>query len=151
MRALIRRVLNASVTVREECVGEISNGLLVYVGVSKDDTNDDLIWISKKILGVRIFEDSDQRMNLSMCDLNRDILLVSQFTLYGSLKKGYRPSFNDAANQEVAFLHYEQFLNLMKRSYKGNIQSGQFGENMQIEAVDDGPVNLWLDSKSKNY
>ena len=81
MRALIRRVLNASVGVREECVGKISNGLLVYIGLSKDDTNDDLIWISKKILGVRIFEDSDQRMNLSVCDLNRDILLVSQFTL----------------------------------------------------------------------
>lgn len=151
MRALVRRVLNSTVLVKQEIVGKISKGLLVYVGVHQQDELEDLDWMVRKILGMRVFENNESKMQLSMFDLNYDLLVVSQFTLFGTLKKGFRPSFNLAADPSFA---QEQYLNLiekLRKTYDGVVEVGKFGANMVIESTDDGPVSLWLDSKEKNY
>ncbi len=151
MRALIRRVLSASVVVRGSTVATIKSGLLVYVGIDKEDLENDLVWACKKILGLRVFEDSNQKMNLSLENLNRELLIVSQFTLFGSFKKGFRPSFNQAASPASALEMYLAFVQKLKKLHQGVVKSGQFGADMKIQATDDGPVTLWLDSKSKEY
>ena len=151
MRALVRRVLDSTVLVKQEIVGKINKGLLVYVGVHQQNELDDLDWMAKKILGMRVFENNENKMHFSLFDLNYDLLVVSQFTLLGTLKKGFRPSFNLAADPSFAKEQYLNFIEKLRKTYDGVVEVGKFGANMVIESTDDGPVSLWLDSKEKNY
>ena len=151
MRALARRVLDSTVSVEQEIVGKINKGLLVYVGVHQQDELVDLEWMVKKILGMRVFENKENKMDLSLLDLNYDLLVVSQFTLFGTLKKGFRPSFNLAAHPSFAQEQYLHFIEKIKKNYDGRVEVGKFGADMTIDSTDDGPVSLWLDSKEKNY
>jgi D-aminoacyl-tRNA deacylase len=150
MRALIRRVQQAEVFVEGDSTGCINKGLLIYLGIHADDQNEDLSWLIKKILGLRIFEDGDGKMNQSI-NANQGILLISQFTLFGNLRKGYRPSFNRAADPLMGKVMYEQGLSQIKEEFAGRVEAGTFGANMQIHAIDDGPVTIWIDSKDRNY
>ena len=151
MRTLIRRVSKASVSVHSHKIGEISKGLLVYLGIHRDDKVEDIAWVIKKLLGIRVFEDESKKMNLSVEDGTHGILIISQFTLLASFKKGYRASFHNAAPPPIAKVLYFQFIEILRKQYAGNIQTGGFGENMEIMAIDDGPYSLWLDSRMKNY
>jgi D-tyrosyl-tRNA(Tyr) deacylase len=151
MRALVRRVLSASVSVNSKTVGKINRGLLVYLAVHKDDEDSDLGWISQKILGMRVFEDDAKKMNISLVEKEYELLVISQFTLFGSLRKGFRPSFNNAATPEFAVGQYRKFLQVLKEKFTGRVASGEFGADMKILSIDEGPVSLWLDSKEKNY
>ena len=150
MRCLVRRVSSATVRVGNKEVGAIGKGLLVYLGVEGGDQAGDVCWLVNKLLGLRLFSDSTGKMNESLPD-DGGILLVSQFTLLGSLKKGYRPSFNRAAEPAEARRLYEDFLAKLKLDFNGTVAQGAFGEHMQIEAMDDGPVSIWLDSRQKGY
>jgi D-tyrosyl-tRNA(Tyr) deacylase len=120
------------------------------MGIHTDDQNEDLSWVIAKILGLRIFEDGEGRMNRSI-NPQQNILLVSQFTLFGNLRKGNRPSFNQAANPITGKMLYEQGLAQIKEHFDGDVQAGVFGANMQIHAVDDGPITIWIDSKNRSY
>ena len=151
MRALLRRVLSASVSVNDLVVGKIGPGLVLYLGVHKDDDQNDLNWVVKKIVGLRVFEDGQKKMNLSLVDKGLELLLISQFTLYGSMFKGYRPSFNESASPQKARMLYRNFINSIKTHLPNRLATGEFGEDMKIQSIDDGPVSIWLDSKAKNY
>ena len=151
MRAVVRRVQRALVRVEGEVVGEIGEGLLVYLGVSGEDDVGDLDWLVPKIAGLRIFDDDEDRMNLSLKDRDLDVLVVSQFTLYGNLRKGFRPSFNRAASPDLGETLYECFLDKMAEDLGRSVPTGRFGANMEVEAVDHGPVTILLDSRDKNY
>ena len=150
MRCLVRRVSSATVRVGNKEVGAIGKGLLAYLGVEGGDQAGDVCWLVNKLLGLRLFSDSTGKMNESLPD-DGGILLVSQFTLLGSLKKGYRPSFNRAAEPDEARRLYEEFLAKLRLEFNGTVAQGAFGEHMQIEATDDGPVSIWLDSRQKGY
>ena len=150
MRALVRRVSRASVKVDGQVVGQIGQGLLIYLGIHQDDELTDLDWLIQKILGLRIFEDEHGKMNLSILP-EQGILLISQFTLFGNLKKGYRPSFNRAANPKKGEELFDLFLAKLGGLFQGNLASGVFGADMKIEAIDEGPVTLWIDSRERNY
>ena len=150
MRALVRRVSRASVKVDGQVVGQIDQGLLIYLGIHQDDELTDLDWLIQKILGLRIFEDEHGKMNLRILP-EQGILLISQFTLYGNLKKGYRPSFNRAANPKKGEELFDLFLAKLGGLFQGNLASGVFGADMKIEAIDEGPVTLWIDSRERNY
>ena len=140
----------AFVRVDKQAIGEIGNGLLVYLGVETGDQLDDIRWILKKLLGIRIFDDPEGRMNESLtCE--DGIMLISQFTLFGNLKKGCRPSFNRAAEPVDARRLFDGFLSQLRSEFKGTVAVGAFGEHMDIEAVDDGPVSIWLDSRQRSY
>lgn len=150
MRCLVRRVSSATVRVANNEIGVIGKGLLVYLGVEEGDLAKDVYWLVNKLLGLRLFSDSTGKMNDSL-PKDGGVLLVSQFTLLGSLKKGYRPSFNRAAEPGEARRLYEEFLAKLRLEFHGKVAQGAFGEHMQIEAVDDGPVSIWLDSRQKGY
>ena len=150
MRFLIRRVYAASVECAESTVGQIANGLVVYVGVANDDEITDIEWGVKKILGIRIFEDKSGKMNLPISE-KMGILVISQFTLYGNLKKGYRPSFNRAAPPDLACSMYDKFVEILGDSFPGFLQTGKFGAHMRIALVENGPVTIWLDSQNSKY
>ena len=151
MRALVRRVLSASVMINKKTVGQINQGLVVYLGIHKDDLFYDLEWIAKKVLGLRVFEDDLGKMDFSILDQEYELLLISQFTLFASLHKGFRPSFNHAASSTFAVSKYCEFIQLIKQKFTGHLATGEFGADMKIQSIDDGPVSLWLDSKAKNY
>ena len=150
MRALIRRVLGADVKVNGNVIGEISSGLVVYLGVDGDDEESDVLWVVNKILGLRIFEDDEGLMNQSVSD-SYGILVISQFTLFGNLKKGFRPSFNRAAKAEKGEKFYLRCIDLIRANFTGKLENGQFGADMKVSSVDDGPVTIWLDSRNRNY
>lgn len=150
MRLLVRRVETASVQVAGSVTGQINHGLLVYIGIEKMDQVADLEWGSKKVLGLRIFDDHEGKINLPIRD-EMGILVVSQFTLCGNLKKGYRPSFNKAAPPSIAISLYEKFLEILGNSFCGDLETGEFGAHMNIEIKEDGPVTIWLDSQNKSY
>jgi D-tyrosyl-tRNA(Tyr) deacylase len=150
VRALVRRVSRACVKVEEQVVGQIDQGLLIYLGIHQDDELTDLDWLIQKILGLRIFEDEHGKMNLSILP-EQGILLISQFTLFGNLKKGYRPSFNRAANPKKGKEFFDLFHSKLGGLFEGNLASGVFGADMKIEAIDEGPVTLWIDSRERNY
>lgn len=150
MRALLRRVLNASVSVDGRVVGAIKRGLLIYLGVGRDDHEEDADWIIKKVLSVRVFDDHEGRMNLPITH-QEGILLVSQFTLYGNLRKGNRPSFNDAARGEFAEGMFSLVSARVPEFFAGQVEVGVFGADMKVMANDDGPVTIWLDSRNKSY
>ncbi len=144
MRCVIQRVQRASVKVQGEQVGSITSGLLVFIGVGKEDTQADLNWMVKKIVDLRIFEDAGGKMNHSIKEEKGEILLVSQFTLYGDCRKGKRPSFTEAAAPELAKDYYEQAIEGF-RQQGIKVEAGIFGADMQVELVNDGPVTLILD------
>lgn len=147
MRAVIQRVSEAKVEVNNELVGSIGKGLLLLVGFAADDTQQDLEWICKKALNMRIFSDEEGKMNLSCLDLQAEVLIISQFTLYASTKKGNRPSFIKSAKPDVAIPLYEQFVSVVEAAGL-KVRTGEFGADMNVSLVNAGPVTINLDSKS---
>ena len=148
MRAVIQRVSRASVVVNESTTGEIEIGLLVLLGVEKGDTHVDLKYTLNKAVGLRVFEDENQKMNLSLADVGGQMLVVSQFTLLGDVRKGQRPGFNNAAEPELANQLYEQFVS-MGRERRIDVQTGIFQADMAVELVNDGPVTILVDSRKR--
>jgi D-tyrosyl-tRNA(Tyr) deacylase len=146
MRAVLQRVRRARVTVGEEVVGDIGVGLLVLLGVSREDSEEDAIKLAQKAVSLRLFADADDKMNLSVADVSGSVLVVSQFTLYGDCRKGRRPSFVDAAPPEIAMPLYEAFINGIKAEGIPTA-TGRFGAMMHVELVNDGPVTIILDTK----
>ncbi|MEY5034013.1 MAG: hypothetical protein RL447_391 [Bacteroidota bacterium] len=149
MRALIQRVTKASVKVDGNLSGSIGKGFLVLLGVEEADTEEDLTWLSKKIVGLRLFDDDQGLMNLSLTDVNGDILLVSQFTLHAATKKGNRPSFIRAARPDFARPMYEKMIRQLEADLAKPVPTGVFGAMMEVELVNDGPVTIWIDTKNK--
>ena len=145
MRAVVQRVKNASVKVGGEICGQINEGLLVFLGISKEDTENDITYIADKLTGLRIFEDEDEKMNNSVVDINGELLIISQFTLYGDCRKGRRPSFDGAMRPPMAEEMYEKFVDYVKKSGL-KTETGKFGADMKIELLNDGPVTIILDS-----
>ena len=146
MRAVVQRVKKAKVTVEGEIVGEIGMGLMVLLGVGKEDSEKDLEYLKEKVLNLRIFNDEEGKMNNSLIDIGGEMLVVSQFTLYGDARKGKRPGFSDAANPETANFMYEQFIKSAKESGV-KTANGKFGADMDVEFLNWGPVTILLDSK----
>ena len=146
MRAVLQRVTRASVRVGGETVGEIGPGLLVLLGVARDDGEEDAAYLAEKVLGLRVFEDAEGRMNLSLAEAGGALLAVSQFTLYGDVRKGRRPSWFDAAPPELARPLYERFV-AEARARGARVETGSFQAMMEVELVNDGPVTLLLDSR----
>lgn len=147
MRALIQRSKQASVTIDQDVVGQISHGLVVLLGVEHGDTLADADWLAGKIAQMRIFGDAEGKMNLSVKEVGGSILVVSQFTLHASTKKGNRPSFIRAARPEAAIPLYEHFMTVLARDVA--VQRGVFGADMQVALINDGPVTIWMDSMAK--
>lgn len=146
MRAVIQKVKNSNVKVDGELVGEIKEGLLVFLGVKETDTDDDLAYIKKKISNLRIFEDENGKLNLSIKDVGGEILLVSQFTLYGDVRKGNRPSFTESASADKANEYYVNLKDqLIEEGFK--VETGKFQTHMEVSLVNDGPVTILLDSE----
>lgn len=148
MRAVVQRVTRASITVEAETVGKIGKGLVVLLGVARDDTEKDAEYLVDKIAALRVFDDSEGRMNLSVTDARGALMVVSQFTLYGDVRRGSRPSWIKAAAPEVAGPLYEFFVARAK-AYTGEVATGRFRSMMQIEIVNDGPVTILLDSRKE--
>ncbi len=149
MRVLLQRVSRAAVRIRDtsaapRVVGAIDRGFVVLVGFTVSDTAEQVAWMAEKVLGLRVFADADDKMNLALADVGGALLVVSQFTLYGDASKGRRPSFIDAARPEVAIPLYEAFLALLGAS-GARVESGEFGAMMDVELVNDGPVTIWLE------
>ncbi len=149
MRAVIQRVNKSSVTVNGEEVASINNGLLILLGIAIDDTNEDSLWLANKISQLRVFSDEEGRMNRSILDINGNVLVVSQFTLYAKVKKGKRPSYIKAARPEQAVILYDQFKEDLSLAISSVVQSGEFGANMKVNLVNDGPVTIIIDTKNK--
>ena len=149
MRVVIQRVSEASVKVNGEIVGAIDKGLLVLLGIEDEDTDEDIIWLSNKIVNLRIFNDENDVMNKSVLDVDGNILLVSQFTLHASTKKGNRPSYIKASKPDFAVPMYEKMIAQLEKDLGKSIGTGEFGADMQVELVNDGPVTIFIDSKSK--
>ena len=149
MRALIQRVSSASVQIDNKVFSKIGNGLLVLLGVEDEDSDSDIEWLSSKISQMRIFDDKNDHMNLSVNDINGEVLVVSQFTLHASTKKGNRPSYIRASKPDHAVPMYEAFILQMKDKILNGVSSGQFGACMQVDLINDGPVTIWMDSKNR--
>jgi len=150
LKAVIQRTLNpATVTVEGAVVGEIKKGLIVYLGVGSEDNREDIVWLTNKIIKMRIFGDEEGKMNLSLDDINGGLLVISQFTLFASTKKGNRPSYIKSAPPDFAKEMYEAFLKQLKESYVGKVASGIFAADMKVSYVNDGPVTIVMDSKNK--
>ena len=146
MRAAVQRVTRASVTIEEEIVGEIGNGLVVLLGIARDDTKEDADYLVPRIAALRIFDDADGKMNRSLKDIDGGLLIVSQFTLYGDVRRGLRPSWSDAAAPEIAEPLYDYFVE-SSRKLLGRVETGSFRKMMLVELVNDGPVTILLDSR----
>ena len=149
MRVVIQRVLEASVVVDEKVVGAIGNGLLVLLGIEDADTEEDVIWLSNKITGLRLFDDAAGVMNLSVKDMGGDILLISQFTLLASTKKGNRPSYIKASKPPIAVPLYEQMIATLSNDLGKPLQTGIVGADMKVSLINNGPVTITIDSKNK--
>ncbi len=149
MKVVIQRVSEASVTINQNIVAKISNGLLVLVGIEEADTLEDINWLVSKIVYLRIFEDANKVMNLSVKDSDGEIIVVSQFTLHALTKKGNRPSYIKAAKPEIAISIYEKFVQQLELELGKTIQTGQFGADMKVALVNNGPVTIIIDSKNK--
>ncbi len=149
MRVVIQRVSEASVKVAGNITGAIGKGLLVLMGVEDADSNEDIAWISSKIVNLRIFDDSEGVMNLSVKDMQGEILLVSQFTLHAATKKGNRPSYIKASKPDVAIPMYEKLILQLKNDLGKEIPTGIFGADMKVQLINDGPVTIVIDSKNK--
>ncbi len=151
MRLVIQRVREAKVDIAGETVGKIGQGLLVLLGITHEDTDEDAQWLVKKLLGLRIFSDEEGKMNLSIVDVKGGILVVSQFTLFANTKKGNRPSYIRSSPPETAIPLYERFLEVMRFQFSGPLESGEFGGDMQVGLVNDGPVTIIIDSKQRDF
>lgn len=148
MRVLVQRVSEASVKINGAVKGEIKGGFLILLGIEKEDTKVDADWLIKKVESLRIFNDEDGKMNLSLEDVKGSVLVISQFTLHASTKKGNRPSYLKAARPEQAIPLYNYFLQQLE-SDGFQVQSGEFGADMKVSLINDGPVTIWIDSKMK--
>ena len=149
MRAVVQRVSHASVTIEGNVKSEIGKGFLVLLGIEDTDTDEDIQWLSGKIARMRVFEDENQLMNLSLDDVHGDLLLISQFTLFASTKKGNRPSFIRAARPEKAIPMYETFIKQLQSEFQGKVLTGEFGADMKVSLLNDGPVTIVIDTKNK--
>ena len=149
MKAVIQRVSQSSVTINEEIVAQIQQGLLVLVGVEDADIQEDINWLTSKIANLRIFEDESEIMNLSLKDIDGEMIVVSQFTLHALTKKGNRPSYIKASKPEIAIPLYESFVKQMEIELGKKVQTGQFGADMKVGLVNDGPVTIIIDTKNK--
>lgn len=149
MKVVIQRVLKASVIIESKQVASIGNGLLILLGIVNEDDEKDISWLSNKIVNLRIFSDEEGVMNKSLLDVDGNIIVVSQFTLHASTKKGNRPSYIKAAKPDVAIPLYERFVEQLEEDLAKNVQTGQFGADMKVELINDGPVTVIIDSKNK--
>ncbi|MEZ0609128.1 D-aminoacyl-tRNA deacylase [Fibrella sp. WM1] len=149
MIAVLQRVSEAAVRIDGQVAGQIGRGFLVLLGITHTDTTDDITWLSKKIAGMRVFNDPDGKMNLDLAAVQGSILLISQFTLHASTKKGNRPSFIEAARPEVAIPLYEQLIAQLSADMGHPIQTGRFGADMQVSLLNDGPVTIIIDTKNR--
>lgn len=147
MRILIQRASEASVTIDGAVHGEIKRGLVILLGIETEDTQDDINWLVRKVTALRIFSDQDGKMNDSITDINGEFLVISQFTLHASTKKGNRPSYIKAARPEVAIPLYEEFIRILRNESNLNVATGIFGADMKVQLINDGPVTIWIDSK----
>lgn len=149
MRLVIQRAKNASITIEGNVHGKIEHGLVVLMGIEHEDTQSDADWLIGKLVNLRIFSDEEGKMNLSISDVNGQFLVISQFTLYASTKKGNRPSYIQAARPETAIPLYEYFIENLKKESNLPVETGLFGANMQVQLTNDGPVTIWIDSKKR--
>ena len=151
MRALVQRVSEAGVYIdKENYKAEIEKGIVILLGIKNDDSDEDILFVTDKCSNLRIFEDENEKMNLSLKDVNAEVLIISQFTLYGDAQKGNRPSFIEAARPEIAILLYEKFISRMKSNLgEEKIKTGIFGAMMQVKIINDGPVTILVESKQQ--
>ena len=151
MRVVVQRVSQSSVIIESDIVSSISKGLLILLGVENNDTLDDVNWLIRKIINLRIFTDIDGKMNNSILDIKGDIIVVSQFTLHAKTKKGNRPSYINAAPPKIAIPLYENFVQVLKNESKLNVFTGEFGADMKVSLINDGPVTIIIDSKNRDF
>lgn len=149
MRCVIQRVSSASVSIQEEVKGVIEHGLLLLVGFENEDNETDIDWLINKLINLRIFSDDEGKMNLNIKDVNGDFLVISQFTLFARTKKGNRPSYIHSAKPDVAIPLYQQFIEKLTAVHEGRVATGEFGADMQVALVNDGPVTITIDTKNK--
>jgi D-tyrosyl-tRNA(Tyr) deacylase len=149
MKIVIQRVLKASVTIKGVKVASIEKGVLILLGIVNEDTEEDINWLVRKIVNLRIFNDANDIMNKSLIDVEGNVIVVSQFTLHASTKKGSRPSYMKAAKPALAIPLYEQFVVFLETALNKKVQTGQFGADMKVELLNDGPVTIIIDSKTK--
>lgn len=150
MKVVIQRVKSSKVEVNNKIIGQIDHGILVLIGIAVDDKNTDVEWISNKVLNLRIFNDENGVMNRSLIDVEGDILVISQFTLIASTKKGNRPSYINSAGHELAIPLYEYFIKICEDKLGRKVSSGEFGADMKVSLINDGPVTIVIDSKAKD-
>ena len=151
MRVVIQRVSKASVVINSDEICKINNGLLILLGIELKDSDEDIIWLTKKIINLRIFSDENGKMNHSITDVSGEIIVVSQFTLHAKTKKGNRPSYINAAKPELAIPLYEKFTDFIRKESDLNVYTGKFGADMKVSLINDGPVTIILDSKEKDF
>ena len=151
MRVVVQRVSQSSVIIESDVVSSISKGLLILLGVENNDTLDDVNWLIRKIINLRIFTDIDGKMNNSIIDVKGDNIVVSQFTLHAKTKKGNRPSYVNAAPPKMAIPLYENFLQILKNESKLNVLTGEFGADIKVSLINDGPVTIIIDSKNRDF
>lgn len=149
MKVVIQRVTQASVTIDGTVKGQIAGGYMILAGFVAEDTEEDLTWIAQKIVGLRVFNDQNDVMNLSIGDVDGDILLISQFTLHAMTRKGNRPSYIMAAKPDIAKPMYEHFIDMLEKTLGKKIQTGEFGADMKVSLLNDGPVTIIIDSKNR--
>lgn len=149
MRIVVQRVSEAKVTIDGQVKGQIQHGFLILLGIEQEDERTDADWLIQKICGLRVFGDNEGKMNLNLEDVNGSVLLISQFTLHASTKKGNRPSYIKAARPETAIPLYEYFIETLSKELKKDIQTGEFGADMKVSLINDGPVTIIIDSKNK--
>jgi len=149
MRAIVQKVSGASIVINHITRREIGQGLVILLGIEEEDSQEDIAWLSGKISRLRVFDDAEGVMNLSVNDVNGEIMVVSQFTLHASTKKGNRPSYIKAASPETAIPMYNAFIDQMKLTIRKKVVTGEFGAYMQVTLTNDGPVTLWIDTKNK--
>lgn len=149
MKAVVQRVSKASVLIDGTITSQISDGILILLGIIDNDSNEDILWLSNKIVNLRIFNDEDGIMNKSLIDIEGDVIVVSQFTLMASTKKGNRPSYIKAAKPDIAIPLYEKFIEQLESALNKKVGTGVFGADMKVELVNDGPVTIIIDSKNK--
>lgn len=149
MKAVIQRVSQSSVTINNNIAANINVGLLILVGIEDSDNHEDIVWLSSKIINLRIFADENDVMNLSVKDINGEVIIVSQFTLHASTKKGNRPSYIKASKPEIAIPLYESFVSQLETELGKKVQTGIFGADMKVSLVNDGPVTIIINSKNK--
>ncbi|HQV36705.1 MAG TPA: D-aminoacyl-tRNA deacylase [Flavobacterium sp.] len=149
MKAVLQRVSKSSVTIDEKIVASIQKGIVILLGIEESDTNEDIEWLSSKIVNLRIFDDTNGVINLSVKEISGELIVVSQFTLHASTKKGNRPSYIKAAKPEIAIPLYEKFIHQITLDLGKNVQTGQFGADMKVSILNDGPVTILIDTKNK--